>query len=148
MSRVVVARSTTPPERLVSFFYRYEREVIIGIGERVCCFASSVVTSLSSDAYTLVESGTIGIGQLFVKLGELPHFSLIEVGKDDLSFRRIYTLASKSVVCYIEEVMPITLFDEDFLVKTNDLFERTYVYDSRQSVHSGLVEGQDQSSTL
>lgn len=104
----------------------YERRVNLRIGDRVCCVANSVVTCLSPNARDMVDSGSVGIGQLFTHLGELPHFSLLQASKDHLALRRVYTLTSKSVTCHIEEVMPETLFDYDFLQQSNEDFENEY----------------------
>ena len=93
----------------------YEREVIIEVGRKACCVASSVVICLSPAANRLIESGKVGIGQLFYTLEELPKFSLIDVAKTDKTFKRVYTLASPQVVCHIEETMPIGLFEPGFL---------------------------------
>lgn len=82
----------------------YEREVVISIGAKPCCVASSIVICLSPESKRLVDSASVGIGQLFGRLEELPKFSLIEVAKNDISFRRVYTLSSAQVVCHIEEV--------------------------------------------
>jgi len=99
----------------------YEREVVLEVGAQriACCVASSVITVLSREAYALVDSGAVGIAQLFETLGELPKFALVEVAKNDPAegtFRRIYTLSSAHVVCQIEEIMPADLFDDDFLL--------------------------------
>ncbi|KAJ8604335.1 hypothetical protein CTAYLR_002509 [Chrysophaeum taylorii] len=104
----------------------YERAVVLSCRERPCCVAQSVVATQPA-ASELVDSGAIGIGQLFERLGELPKFSLIEVAKNERTISRVYTLASAHVACYIEEVMPLDLFDEGFLDSDDDTFHRLHV---------------------
>ena len=93
----------------------YQRDVVLKIGQTECCFATSLVTCHSDDATHLVDSGAVGIAQLFERLGELPKFSLATIETNSTTLSRAYTLASKTIVCDIHEAMPLTLFDNDFL---------------------------------
>ncbi|KAJ1454185.1 hypothetical protein M885DRAFT_522367 [Pelagophyceae sp. CCMP2097] len=103
----------------------YERAVVIDVRGVSCCVAASVVACFTPDAQRMVDGGKTSIGQIFVALGELPRFHLLEVAQDAKSetFRRVYTLSSSSVMCHIEETMPSSLFDLDFVHSAHPQFE-------------------------
>ncbi len=80
------------------------------------CKATSVITVHSSDCIRCVESGEVGIGQLFRHLDKLPTFNIIDAGRCVTSngdgmgnggLWRRYTLESKELTCDIlEEFVP------------------------------------------
>ena len=56
-----------------------------------------------------------GLGQLFSELGGKQEFSLLEVARAEATFSRVYVLSNAHLVCHIEEVMPLNLFEDAFL---------------------------------
>lgn len=70
------------------------------------CTADSTVVVHNQEVEELIESGTVGIGQLFRHFNVLPEFTLLAAGPSykDGGFWRNYTLTSdKLVTCYIHE---------------------------------------------
>lgn len=84
----------------------------------VLCTASSVIYVHDAKVEALVESGSVGIGQLFRHFNILPDFHLVEAGKYDTEeagnnqgFWRRYQLTSDLVTCDIREVFCPNLWE-------------------------------------
>ena len=92
----------------------WRRHVVIAVDGTPACVASSVVTAVTREAIELADRGGMGIGQIFAELGGKQAFSLLEVGKNATTFSRTYTLANTHLMCHIEEVLPLNVFDDDF----------------------------------
>lgn len=76
------------------------------------CTADSVVKVHSREVEDLVESGQVGIGQLFRHFNVLPEFTLLAAGPTaDGGFWRNYTLESDLVTCSIREVFCKKVWD-------------------------------------
>ena len=84
----------------------WDRRVLLKIfGNQTFCTADSVVEVHSREVEDLVESGKVGIGQIFRHFNILPEFILLTAGPtDDGGFWRNYTLESDLVTCSIREV--------------------------------------------
>ena len=96
----------------------WRRRVRIAVDGTPACFASSVVVAQTRTAIDQMDKKG-GLGQLFSALGGKQDFSLLEVAKDDATFSRVYTLANAHLVCHIEEVMPLNLFEDDFFTASS-----------------------------
>lgn len=82
----------------------WERRVQLQVFERTFCVADSVVQVHSSHCCALVESGQVGLGQLFRHLNILPEFALQAAGPTpEGGFWRKYTLTCPEVTCSITE---------------------------------------------
>mmetsp|Transcript_16671 Transcript_16671/g.36338 ORF Transcript_16671/g.36338 Transcript_16671/m.36338 type:complete len:429 (-) Transcript_16671:164-1450(-) len=91
----------------------WDRQGLLKIfGNQTFCTADSVIVVHSREVEDLVESGRVGIGQIFRHFNILPEFTLLAVGhttngKADTigaGFWRNYTLESDLVTCSIHEV--------------------------------------------
>jgi hypothetical protein len=85
----------------------WERQVWLQIFDnQTFCTATSVVVVHQESIEQLIESGVVGIGQLFRHFNVLPEFALIAAGPTvQGGFWRNYTLTSDQLVtCYIHEV--------------------------------------------
>lgn len=84
----------------------WDRRVLLKLfGDQTFCTADSIVKVHSKDVEDLVESGQVGIGQLFRHFNILPEFMLRAAGPtEDGGFWRNYTLESDLVTCSIREV--------------------------------------------
>ena len=84
----------------------WDRRVLLKIfGNQTFCTADSIVEVHSREVEDLVESGKVGIGQIFRHFNILPEFTLLTAGPtDDGGFWRNYTLESDLVTCSIREV--------------------------------------------
>ena len=94
----------------------WRRRVRLAVAGRVACVASSTVTARTRRAIELADGGA-PIGQLFAELGGRRAFALLEVGRTAAAFSRTYTLSNAHLVCHIEEVLPATVFDADFVTR-------------------------------
>lgn len=83
----------------------WDRRVLLKIfGNRTFCTADSIIEVHDREVEGLVESGKVGIGQIFRHFNILPEFSLSAAGpKADGGFWRNYTLESETVTCSIRE---------------------------------------------
>ncbi|KAJ1536404.1 hypothetical protein HK405_015250, partial [Cladochytrium tenue] len=88
----------------------YDREVQLLVSGNVCCTATSTVRLMDKEHLELVAEKHVGIGQLFRYLNVLPAFELLELGRGEGFFWRLYTLASSGVHCEIKEVFPDDVF--------------------------------------
>ena len=90
----------------------WDRRVLLKIFNQTFCTADSVIVVHSQEVEDLVESGKVGIGQLFRHFNILPEFNLLEAGLTPTTtngdggggFWRYYTLESDLVTCSIREV--------------------------------------------
>lgn len=68
------------------------------------CTAKSRITVHDDKCRALVESGSVGLGQLFRHLDKLPSFSLLQAGYSEQGgMWREYTLECDELTCHIEE---------------------------------------------
>jgi hypothetical protein len=83
----------------------WERRVRLQVFEQTFCVADSVIQVHSLESCALVESGQVGLGQLFRHLNILPEFALQAAGPtaEGGGFWRNYTLTSTEVTCSISE---------------------------------------------
>ncbi|KAH8044733.1 hypothetical protein JL720_16999 [Aureococcus anophagefferens] len=98
----------------------WRRRVLIAVDGTPACVAASVVTAVTREAIELADGGGVGIGQIFAELGGKQSFSLLEVSKNATTFSRTYTLANAHIMCHVEEVLPLNLFDDDFFGRAPD----------------------------
>jgi len=83
----------------------WDRRVLLKIFNQTICTADSVVVVHSKEVEDLVESGKVGIGQIFRHFNTLPEFNLLTVGPTkNGGFWRYYTLESDLVTCSIREI--------------------------------------------
>jgi len=84
----------------------WDRRVLLKIfDDQTFCTADSVVEVHSREVEDLVESGQVGIGQLFRHFNILPDFRLLAAGPiEEGGFWRNYRLESDLVTCSIREV--------------------------------------------
>ena len=109
-----------PP--LSTFSASWNRRVMLKVFDRTFCTADSIVVVHSQEIENLVESGTVGIGQIFRHFNILPEFNLIKAGPTTAGgIWRHYTLESNLVTCSIREVFcndvwnlsPLSTADDD-----------------------------------
>jgi hypothetical protein len=93
----------------------YDRRVQLQVYGQTFCVATSVIRIHHADCQALVESGQVGLGQLFRYYNILPEFTLLQAGRvggsdesdttaaGDGGFWRIYQLDSAYVSCRIHE---------------------------------------------
>lgn len=82
----------------------WERRVQLRVFDQTFCVATSQVQVHSAYCRDLVESGQVGLGQLFRCLNILPEFALQAAGPHDGGgFWRNYTLTCPEVTCSIHE---------------------------------------------
>jgi hypothetical protein len=79
---------------------------------QIFCTAQSIITVKSPECVDIVESGEVGIGQLFRYLDRLPTFSLLDAGRmENGCLWRKYILSSSELSCLIHEVFCISPWD-------------------------------------
>jgi hypothetical protein len=82
----------------------WTRRVQLQVFDQTFCVADSVVQVHSAHCRALVQSGQVGLGQLFRHLNVLPEFALQDAGPiPDGGFWRQYTLTCAEVTCSIQE---------------------------------------------
>jgi chorismate-pyruvate lyase len=82
----------------------WDRCVHLAVWNQTFCTAESKVLVHDRECQRLVESGQVGLGQLFRFLNILPEFALQAAGPSaDGGFWRNYTLTSSMVTCSIRE---------------------------------------------
>ncbi|GFH52173.1 hypothetical protein CTEN210_08649 [Chaetoceros tenuissimus] len=87
----------------------WNRVVHLSIFDQDFCKATSEITVNSADCIKLVESGEVGIGQLFRFLDKLPTFTILDAGRNQShgGMWRQYTLHCEEFHCEIlEEFAP------------------------------------------
>lgn len=83
----------------------WDRRVHLMVFDKTFCTADSFIQVHSKESQELVQSGKVGLGQLFRYLDILPEFALQAAGPTpDGGFWRNYTLDCAHVTCYIREV--------------------------------------------
>ena len=92
----------------------WRRRVVLELADRPACVARSSVVARTRTAIEEASKGG-GLGQLFSELGGKQEFSLLEVARAEATFSRVYVLSNAQLVCHIEEVMPLNLFEDAFL---------------------------------
>jgi hypothetical protein len=95
------------PRQITSPSAEWDRRVHLTVfdDQTIFCVADSVVQVHSTKCQELVESGRVGLGQLFRYLDILPEFSLQGAGPTpEGGFWRKYTLDCSHVTCSIHEV--------------------------------------------
>ena len=92
----------------------WRRRVVLELADRPACVARSSVVARTRTAIEEASKGG-GLGQLFSELGGKQEFSLLEVARAEATFSRVYVLSNAHLVCHIEEVMPLNLFEDAFL---------------------------------
>lgn len=87
------------------------------------CRAASTVSVHTETAKENIDSGTVGVGQLFRFYDVLPEFRLIDAGRDVLggTFWRVYQLRSALVSCHIRE----TFLTETFVLRVAPYMQST-----------------------
>lgn len=82
----------------------WDRIVHLNVFGQKFCKATSVITVHSEECIKIVESGEVGIGQLFRYLDKLPTFSLEDAGRcQNGGLWRSYTLGCTEITCVISE---------------------------------------------
>lgn len=78
------------------------------IHDQIFCTATSVITVHSPDCVEMVNSGKVGLGQLFRFLDKLPTFTILDAGTTDSGgLWRKYRLECTELTCDIlEEFVP------------------------------------------
>jgi len=82
----------------------WDRTVHLSVHNKIFCVAVSTVTVHCPLCKRLVDSGEVGIGQLFRHLDKLPTFELLDAGRtEDEGLWRFYELRCKELTCEIRE---------------------------------------------
>ena len=90
----------------------WDRVVHIQVHDRTICKATSIISVQCPLCISLIEDGSVGLGQMFRYLNKLPTFSLLDAGRKELEessgeFRgemwRTYELQSEEMTCLIHE---------------------------------------------
>jgi hypothetical protein len=83
----------------------WDRRVHLTVHGQTFCTADSFIRVHDVECQALVESGLVGLGQLFRYLDILPEFALLQAGPTpEGGCWRKYTLSCKYVTCHIQEV--------------------------------------------
>ncbi|CAE7599610.1 unnamed protein product [Symbiodinium sp. CCMP2592] len=111
---------------------RYDRQVEISCAGKVFCIATSQVVLRTEEAVEAVESGGIGIAQLFKHFSIVPDCVLLDAGEQPGCFGELwrkYVLAGGGIECYIVEE-----FCHDFM----DMFDSDTRGVSKESSNSSV----------
>ncbi|KAF9355775.1 hypothetical protein BGX34_010259 [Mortierella sp. NVP85] len=100
-----------------SVIARFQREVNLLCNNKIVCNAKSQVRIKDQEVHDLVVKKGVGIGQIFRYLDRLPSFELHGLGRTEKTFWREYSLRIPGVDCRLLEVMPSSLFDDNWLEK-------------------------------
>jgi len=103
-----------------SVIARFQREVNLLCNNKVVCNAKSQVRIKDQEVHDLVVKKGVGIGQIFRYLDRLPSFELHGLGRTEKTFWREYSLRIPGVDCRLLEVMPSSLFDDNWLEKESE----------------------------
>jgi hypothetical protein len=83
----------------------WDRQVHLAVHNQTFCTATSTIWVHDRECQDLVESGSVGLGQLYRYLDILPEFELHQAAPTpEGGCCRNYTLASKYVTCQIQEI--------------------------------------------
>ncbi|KAL3933821.1 MAG: hypothetical protein SGBAC_010229 [Bacillariaceae sp.] len=90
----------------------WDRQVDLSVFDQVFCKADSAVQVHNAEWRSLVQSGKMGLGQLFRYQNVLPEFILHAAGPTaDGGFWRNYTLECSSMTCLIHEEFCPNIWD-------------------------------------
>ncbi|KAF9348045.1 hypothetical protein BGX26_000498 [Mortierella sp. AD094] len=103
-----------------SVIARFQREVNLLCNDKIVCNAKSQVLIKDQAVHELVVEKGVGIGQIFRYLDKLPSFELHGLGRTEKTFWREYSLKIAGVDCRLLEVLPSSLFDENWLEKESE----------------------------
>ncbi|KAF9434236.1 hypothetical protein BGZ76_008346 [Entomortierella beljakovae] len=103
-----------------SVIARFQREVNLICNHKIVCNAKSQILIKDQDVYDLVVEKGVGVGQIFRYLDRLPLFELHGLGRTENTFWREYSLKISGVDCRLLEVLPTSLFNEDWLNKESE----------------------------
>mmetsp|Transcript_24325 Transcript_24325/g.34268 ORF Transcript_24325/g.34268 Transcript_24325/m.34268 type:complete len:220 (+) Transcript_24325:145-804(+) len=83
----------------------WDRVVHLVVHGQTFCTARSQITVRNPKCLDLVQSGEVGLGQLFRYLDKLPTFTLLDAGlkEEDGALWRLYDLSCKELSCRIHE---------------------------------------------
>lgn len=86
----------------------WDRKVRLIVFDQIFCTATSVITVHSPDCVEMVNSGKVGLGQLFRFLDKLPTFTILDAGTTECGgLWRKYRLECAELTCDIlEEFVP------------------------------------------
>ena len=100
----------------------WERSVQLQIhNNTILCTAQSNITIHSGHCQQLVQTGQVGLGQLFRHLNRLPTFTLIEAGYHQGGLWRRYQLICQEITCDIVEHFVPNMWDFGDTALTNRL---------------------------
>ena len=88
----------------------HDRQVALLLDGRQLMLAKSTVFITKPEWASLVDSGEVGIGELFRHFSELPTFTLHACGKGADYFWRQYQLQASGMVCQINETFTTDAF--------------------------------------
>ncbi|KAF9169870.1 hypothetical protein BGX21_003522 [Mortierella sp. AD011] len=114
-----------------SVIARFQREVNLLCNDKIVCNAKSQVLIKDQEVFDLVVEKGVGIGQIFRYLDKLPSFELHGLGRTEKTFWREYSLKISGVDCRLLEVLPSSLFDENWLEKEPE--EISWDVDAKES---------------
>ncbi|KAG0000583.1 hypothetical protein BGZ80_005965 [Entomortierella chlamydospora] len=100
-----------------SVIARFQHEVNFLCNSKIVCNAKSQVLIKDQEVYDLVVEKGVGISPIFRYLDKLPSFELHGLGRTEKTFWREYSLKIPGVDCRFLEVLPSSLFDENWLEK-------------------------------
>ena len=121
--KLLAQTSPDPQENSTNRFSRTVDLVLVGkdlrlrighdlaTGGYVVCHAGSWVSIKASDIAQQVEAGEVGLGQILELRGIRPAFLLLDVGQDQLTFWRTYSLTAPGVDYYITETFAKRLYE-------------------------------------
>jgi chorismate-pyruvate lyase len=85
----------------------WDRVVHLSVFSQLFCTAESTIVVHDDHCLELLQSGRVGIGQLFRHLDRLPTFTLLDAGRSPNSHNgslwRVYTLDCQELSCHIRE---------------------------------------------
>ncbi|KAG0318442.1 hypothetical protein BGZ99_005686 [Dissophora globulifera] len=95
----------------------FQREVNLLCSNKIVCNAKSRILIKDQSVYDLVVNKGVGIGQIFRYLDRLPSFELHNLGRTEKTFWREYSLSIPEVDCRLLEVLPSSMFDDNWLLE-------------------------------
>ncbi|KAI1300713.1 hypothetical protein EDD11_006025 [Mortierella claussenii] len=108
------------PDEDPNVIARFQREVNLLCNDKIVCNAKSQVLIKDQAVFDLVVEKGVGIGQIFRYLDRLPSFELHELGRTEKTFWREYSLKIPGVDCRLLEVLPSSLFEDNWLEKQEE----------------------------
>ncbi|CAG8436139.1 9480_t:CDS:2, partial [Diversispora eburnea] len=104
---------------------RYEREVALVCENKVVCNAFSDVIVRDDKILNLIENEGVGLGQLFSYFDKVPLFRLLQVGRNDQNWWRVYNLEIIGVECEIKEVVLAAYLQMELLMYAEEVMVRS-----------------------